>query len=141
MGKLFKVLGLGFLIIMTLGVMALLSNPEEPEKALEPAIEQPVAEAEKEAEEEAAAPEEEPADMDSLPTKAEYDAIKDGMTREQVEQLLGKVEIDFESESEFDGIVSLSVTYRADGEPGANIFVTYMNGEVDSKSHYGLNVQ
>lgn len=131
MRKLFTFLLFAFIVIMALGFMALLSNPDEPEKALEPAVEQPVAEAEKETEEE-------PADMEALPTKAEYDAIKEGMTREQVEQLLGKVVVESESESEFDGIVSVSISYRADGDIGANIFVTYTNGKMDFKSSYGL---
>lgn len=136
MRKLFTFLLFAFIVIMALGFMALLSNPDEPEKALEPAVEQPVAEADKDTEEEPAA--EEPADMEALPTKAEYDAIKEGMTREQVEQLLGKVVVETESESEFDGIVSVSISYRADGDIGANIFVTYTNGKMDFKSSYGL---
>lgn len=136
MRKLFTFLLFAFIVIMALGFMALLSNPDEPEKALEPAVEQPVAEADKKTEEEPAA--EEPADVEALPTKAEYDAIKEGMTREQVEQLLGKVVVESESESEFDGIVSVSISYRADGDIGANIFVTYTNGKMDFKSSYGL---
>lgn len=141
MRKLFKFIVIGFVMVLILGFIAVITmQPDAPQPA-EPTVEQPSvdAEAEPEQEEPAAEPEkEEAAGMDALPTKAEYDAIKEGMTREQVEQLLGKVVVESESESEFDGIVSVSISYRADGDIGANIFVTYTNGKMDFKSSYGL---
>ena len=73
-----------------------------------------------------------------LPGKVEYDAVKNGMTREQVEQLFEKVDVISESESEVAGYSSLAVSYKADGDLGANIFIIYMDGVVESKSNFGV---
>lgn len=60
------------------------------------------------------------------------------MTREQVEMLFGEVDVQLESESEFENIKTLMVVYGAEGDFGANITVTYIDGVVESKSNFEI---
>lgn len=128
MKKLFKYLLIGLAVIIVLGVIAGLGEETTPtveDKAVE------TAQAEKQ-------PKEEATDEDTLPGRAEYEAIKNGMTREQVEALFGKVDVQLESESEFENIKTLMVVYGAEGKFGASITVTFIDGVVESKSNFEL---
>lgn len=131
MKKLIKFLIIAFFILVGLGIAASLGG-NEPEA-------QPVKEATAEKEAPQEAPVEEPAKEEAtLPGKAEYDAVKNGMTREQVEQLFDKVDVQLESESEFENIKTLMVIYGAEGDFGASITVTYIDGVVESKSNFEI---
>lgn len=131
MKKLIKYLFIGFLGLIVLGAVASMGEEEAAVSVEEKVVE--TAEAEKEP-----AAKEEPKEEASLPGKAEYDAIENGMTREQVEALFGEVDVQLESESEFDNIKTIMVVYGAEGDIGANITVSFTNGEVDSKSNFGV---
>lgn len=72
----------------------------------------------------------------SLPGKKEYAQVKAGMTIKQVNQLLGEPQDT--SEAEVDGFKSETITYKARGELGANIVVSFDNGKMSSKAQSGL---
>lgn len=72
----------------------------------------------------------------SLPGKKEYTHVKAGMTIEQVNQLLGEPQDT--SEAEVDGFKSETITYKARGDLGANIVVSFDNGKMSSKAQTGL---
>ena len=72
----------------------------------------------------------------SKPGLAEYEQIENGMTVDEVNAILG--EPSDTSETETDGLKMEMMTYEARGEVGANILVTFTNGEVDSKTQTGV---
>lgn len=131
MKKLFKFIVIGLAALIVLGALASIGDEEATVPVEDKVVE--TAEAEKEP-----VAKEEPKEEAKLPGKVEYDAVKNGMTREQVEQLFEKVDVISESESEVAGYSSLAVSYKASGDLGANIFIIYMDGIVESKSNFGV---
>ncbi|QBL97940.1 hypothetical protein EauM23_00047 [Exiguobacterium phage vB_EauM-23] len=133
MKKVFKFFIITFFVLVGLGIAASLGETDQ-EQTAQPVDEVVAEKAEAEAPKEEA--KEEP--KSELPGKVEYDAVKNGMTREQVEQLFEKVDVISESESEVAGYSSLAVSYKASGDLGANIFIIFMDGVVESKSNFGV---
>lgn len=131
MKKLFKFLVIGLAVLIILAALASMGEEESAVPVEEKVVE--TAEAEK-----APAAKEEPKEEAKLPGKAEYDAIKNGMTRDQVEMLFGEVDVQLESESEFENIKTLMVVYGAEGDFGASITVTYIDGVVESKANFEI---
>lgn len=71
-----------------------------------------------------------------LPTKKEYEQVKQGMTIAQVDQVLGKPTDS--SETEMENLKMTTNTYSAKGDLGASIIISFDNGKVTSKSQFGL---
>ena len=131
MKKLFKFLVIALAVLIVLGALASIGEEGSAVPVEEKVVE--TAEAEK-----APAAKEDPKEEASLPGKAEYDAVKNGMTREQVEQLFDEVEVISESESEVAGIESVLVIYKAEGDFTANITIMFVDGVVETKSNSGI---
>jgi hypothetical protein len=126
MKKFLKIIGIGFGIIIVMGVVAMFTAGGE----TEPASSEPKTE---KTDTETATKEK---DIVKKPGKAEFEQVKNGMTIEEVEKILGPGSMDAESES---GNVKIQMySWQAKGDLGANITVSFMNGKVDTKAQFGI---
>lgn len=131
MGKKLKLV-IGAVVLLGIGG-AIAGGEEEPKQEV-PAV------SEKVQEEASVAPKEEPKQEEKKGiNKAEFDAIQNGMTYEEVVKIIG-VEGEVMSESGTAGEEFHTVMYTWDGEEGfgANANAMFQDGKMINKAQFGL---
>jgi len=80
-----------------------------------------------------------PTNSEAKISKAEFDKLQNGMTYEQVVEIIGG-ECTLESESGDKGTELYTVMYGCDGEGdlGANVQLMFQGGKMESKTQLGL---
>ena len=83
----------------------------------------------------------EPAEPENKPTisKAEFDAIKNGMTYEEVVKIIGSEgEVMSETGEEGTDLHTIIYSWDGEGEIGANANFTFQGGKLQNKAQFGL---
>ncbi|MBO8164712.1 MAG: hypothetical protein H0Z34_13505 [Brevibacillus sp.] len=138
-------------VIIVLAAIGNAGGDDQPAAVQSPSSEsQPAAQQEATAETQEAQPESKPAEQEPAPeakepdnpptmSKAEFDAIQNGMTYEEVVQIVGG-EGELLSETGTPGDPSHTVMYMWEGEGdiGANANAMFQGGKMISKSQIGL---
>lgn len=79
------------------------------------------------------------AKKDDLITKETYDKLHNGMTYEEVQQIVGGVgEITSEAGDKGSELYTMVVTYKGKGDIGANVVLTFQDNKLQAKAQFGL---
>lgn len=72
-------------------------------------------------------------------TKAEFDKIQNGMTYEQVTEIIGGPgEVTAESGTKGTDLYTVIYQYKGEGDLGANASMTFQGGKLEMKAQFGL---
>jgi len=120
------------LVIAGIGAVGGGEDGIEPNTA-EPAATEPQAEQPKKTEEKS-----EPENKPTI-SKAEFDAIKTGMTYEEVVEIIGSEgEVMSETGEEGTDLHTIIYSWDGEGEIGANANFTFQGGKLQNKAQFGL---
>jgi hypothetical protein len=127
------------IVIIGIGAVGGGEDGSEPNTA-EPAATEPQAEQPKESEEKSE-PQPKESEPENKPTisKAEFDAIKTGMTYEEVVEIIGSEgEVMSETGEEGTDLHTIIYSWDGEGEIGANANFTFQGGKLQNKAQFGL---